>query len=172
MESEGGMRALVYTFLAALVFTSAAFAEGGWTGFGPEDPDPPAAKVVAPEAPSPPAASEPAAEPELLPQTVVIQGKAGADGGQGQKGDKGDKGEKGDPGPQGPQGIQGVPGVGADLCQNLPNTKGPQSTPGFKRWPQRYWGFKPRLEPRVVTLNKRGQLVCVTQSWINKHGHG
>lgn len=83
------------------------------------------------------------------------------------RGEKGDRGDPGPPGPQGPPGQQGPPGVNADLCSNI---NGIQTQPGWKVWPQRFWGFKPRREKRVLSLNMDGHLVCVTQRWIRKHG--
>lgn len=140
----------------AFVFTSGAWAEDGWTGFGDDDDPPVAGEPANPGSPAP----QPPPSPSPAPTDPAVAPKDGVKGDPGMKGDKGDKGDQG---PQGIQGIQGVPGVNADLCSNLP---GIQSTPGFKRWPQRYWRFKPRLEPRVLALNRKHQIVCVTQHWI------
>lgn len=128
-----------------LVLASASWAEEGWTSYTEE----PAAPGF-----TPPAATT---ERELLaddPTPEVVRGE------RGQKGDTGPKGDRGDPGPKGDKGDS------ADLCSNIPGT---QTQPGWKIWPQRYWGFMPRREKRVLSMNRKRQLVCVTQRWIRKH---
>lgn len=129
--------------VVALVVVSAAWADDGWTSYaGPEN----GPVAVLPDPPVP---------------LDVPQGSD--DSGVGATGETGPQGP---PGPQGPAGPQGPKGDSADLCQNL---LGVQTTPGVKIWPQRYWGFKPRREQRYLAVNGKGQLVCVTLSWINRH---
>lgn len=134
--------------------------DGGTVSYEEEpSPDAPPSSANIPDQPQ----DEPKSEPKESPRGTTGATEPPA---KGDKGDPGDKGDRGDTGPQGPQGIQGPPGLNADLCSNLPDT---QTKPPPKRWPQRYWGFKPRLEPRVLTINKQSQLVCVTVSWAKKH---
>lgn len=130
---------------AALIFTATASADDGWTGFaGPGF------------TPTPRAEAAPAAvqdEAPVIPPTPIEP-------------PKGEKGDRGDTGPQGETGPQGSPGVNADLCQNLP---GIQTSPPLKYNAQRYWSFLPKWERRFLAVNRKGQLVCVTQRWINNH---
>lgn len=124
-----------------------------------------APEVPTPDAP-PPSASipDPPQETKSAPQETARETSGATE--TPAKGDKGDPGEKGDRGDTGPQGVQGVPGVNADLCSNI---AGIQTQPGWKKWPQRYWSFRPKKEKRVLSVNKRGHLVCVTQRWIRTH---
>ena len=143
--------------LAAVLMVEPAWGDG-WVSFGPSKD----AKVGPPPGHVNKVDDSPLPDDQGDDWTVALldagdaapgaQGPAGPQGPQGPKGDKGDKGGKGD---------------SADLCVNLP---GVQTSAGWKRWPQRYWGFKPRLERRVLALNRKGQIVCVTLSWVKKHG--
>lgn len=125
--------------VSALVFASAAAADDGWTGF--------AGAGIAPT-------SRAEAAPTFADSTSDGDLPAGAPGPQGPQGPPGEKGDKGDP------------GVNADLCQNLP---GIQTTPVAKYNAQRFWSFLPKWERRFLAVNRKGQLVCVTQRWINTH---
>ncbi len=91
-------------------------------------------------------------------------GEDGADGADGADGTDGERGRNGDSiigsiGPQGPEGPAGADGLSADLCGNIDGT-------------QTYANEKPHPSgaPRMVSFNRRGQLVCVTQAWINEFG--
>lgn len=128
--------------LAALVFAGAASADDGWTGFAG------AGFTPTPRAEAAPKLGEVYTGSSDEPSTP---GATGPQGPQGPQGDKGDKGE---------------PGVNADMCQNLP---GIQPTPPLKYNSQRFWGFLPKWERRFLAVNRKGQLVCVTQRWINNH---
>lgn len=133
---------------ASFMVTDMAAADDGWTWFTPDNgkAGPPAGFENAPEKGELPPMEEPADDDW---RSVVLEiGPQGPAGPQGPKGDKGDKGDS------------------ADLCQNIP---GVQTTPGFKRWPQRYWTFRPRLERRYLAINRKGQIVCVTERWIKAH---
>ncbi|MGH8896321.1 MAG: hypothetical protein ACRDZ4_04680 [Egibacteraceae bacterium] len=87
----------------------------------------------------------------------------GADGENGLNGLDGGS-YQGAPGRDGAPGLNGADGLSADICSNL---RGVQSTPGFARGAARYGS---KLTPRVLALNGRGQLVCVTQRWLDKFG--
>ncbi len=144
------------TAMIGLVTAGASWAGDGWTSFGsaPGPVGPPAGYVAPPERgplPDDPEGAD-ATEDDRSPFVILDSGPAGPPGPQGPQGEKGDKGDKGD---------------SADLCANLP---GVQTSPGWKRWPQRFWTFKPRLERRVLALNRKGQIVCVTLSWLKRHG--
>lgn len=156
---------LLIAFCIVLALPAGASAGGGWTWF---TPDPPAQAatfeavveqdIVAAEEETPPSTPTPSAP-----------GAPGVTGATGAVGPQGETGPQGPAGPQGPQGPQGIPGVSADLCQNIP---GIQTVPGFKYNAQRFWSFKPKWERRFLTTNRKGQIVCVTQSWIRHHPGG
>lgn len=139
--------------VSALVFASSAAADDGWTSF-----------AGATFAPTPRAEAAPAFENTV--SSSSDDEPASVPGAPGAPGAKGDKGDKGDTGPAGPAGANGV---NADLCQNLP---GVQTVPPAKYNAQRYWSFLPKWEMRFLALNRKHQLVCVTQRWINTHRHG
>lgn len=135
---------LVIAAIAILIITAKAKADDGWTTFTP---------------PVAPAETSIEQKPEA-PQQATSEPKPAS----------GAKGPKGDPGPQGPKGdpgTQGIAGLNADLCANLP---GIQTTAGWKIWPQRYWSFKPKRERRVLAMNRKRQIVCVTLHWVKLHG--
>ena len=133
--------------LVALTFVSVAVAEDGWVPFAGDDSTP----IVSPELVQAAFTAAAVAAETPLPPGVKVEGPPGPPG---------------PPGPAGPPGPKGDPGIPADVCQNLP---GRQAEPGWKIWPQRYWTFKPRKERLFLALNKKRQMVCVTQSWIKKH---
>lgn len=131
-------------FVGALVITSGAFADDGWTSYT----DTPATQPVGPPADYVPT---PTSDSPFIPfndDDAPAQGPPGPQGPQGERGEKGDKGDS------------------ADLCQNIP---GVQTIPGLKYNAQRYWGFLPKWEKRYLTLNRKGQIVCVTLRWIKAH---
>ena len=130
----------------------------------PAWPGPPAAETVILDEEQAAQAAEMVQEVASITQEGVQD--ASTDVLQGIQGPPGPQGPEGPQGATGPMGPQGPPGTPADLCSNI---DGPQSQPGWKIWPQRYWGFKPKREKRMLSVNKQGQSVCVTQSWINKH---
>lgn len=134
-----------------LMVTETAIADDGWTWFTPDNGQagPPSGFVNPPDKGELRPMDEPESDGDDWRAAVLDVGPAGPPGPQGPKGDKGDKGDS------------------ADLCANLP---GVQTSPGWKRWPQRFWTFKPRLERRVLALNRKGQIVCVTLSWVKRHG--
>lgn len=86
--------------------------------------------------------------------TNGVNGQNGSNGANGSAG-VGAQGPQGLPGVAGPQGVQGVPGKDADVC---PNIDGVQTRAGVGR---------------VLTLNPRGQLVCVklatAKKWHKAH---
>lgn len=153
---------VISSLSAAVWFTSAANAQTieDWKAKYPAFPGIPKAQPI-----------DLGDDPESLPSDEPVQGvpsqKPRSVSQSAPAPQKGDKGDPGPPGPQGPAGPQGAPGIGADLCSNVP---GVQSQPGWKKWPQRYWSFRPKREKRVLSMNSRGQLVCVTQRWIRTHG--
>lgn len=149
-------RVLVATVLVALIVGSDAWADG-WVGFGGNaakgkkvGPPPGFVNTPASDAPLPDdQAGDDWEDAVITPRSLLEAGPPGPQG------------------PPGPAGPQGPKGDSADLCANLP---GVQTSAGWKRWPQRFWTFKPRLERRVLALNRKWQIVCVTLSWVKKHG--
>lgn len=140
-----------------LAVPASSWAGDGWIGFGskPGPAGPPAGYVAPPDRGALPESEDEDVldvSEEFVILDAGVPGPAGPPGPQGEKGERGDKGDKGD---------------SADLCANLP---GVQTSPGWKRWTHRFWTFKPRLERRVLALNRKGQIVCVTLSWVKRHG--
>lgn len=149
------MRALA-VILGALALCSGAWAEDGWSSYTDQpttDPVGPPADYV----PTPAAATPFIIETALTDQEPPSPGAPGA---------QGPIGPEGPQGPPGQQGAQGEKGDSADLCQNIP---GVQTYPGRKYNAQRYWKFLPKWEKRYLTLNRKGQIVCVTMRWIKAH---
>lgn len=149
----------------AAISSSSAAADDGWTSFGgnasKRTVGPPAGFVNTP-ADNSPLPDDPAGDDAVVIEVGTL------DAGSGIATEAGVVvGPPGPQGPPGPKGDKGDKGDSADLCANLP---GVQTSPGWKRWPQRYWTFKPRLERRVLALNRKGQIVCVTLSWVKRHG--
>lgn len=144
------------TSVLALSVVSSSWAGDGWVGFGSKAAagpvGPPAGYVPPPDRGELPDGEDDDGVAGDYSEFVILEGVPGPAGPAGPQGPKGDKGDKGD---------------SADLCANLP---GVQTSAGWKRWTQRFWGFKPRLERRVLALNRKGQIVCVTLSWVKKHG--
>lgn len=146
--------------LGALIFITGAWAEDGWTSYTDE----PTTDPVGPPADYAPT---PVTETPFIITQPIVNDEPAPPGEPGKPGDPGPPGPQGPAGPQGPQGEKGDKGDSADLCQNIP---GVQTSPGRKYWAQRYWGFRPKWEKRFIAINRKGQIVCVTQRWIKKHG--
>ena len=167
VERRGGVvvcsrfRVEVLVFaLLALVVVASARADDGWGSYGG------AGLVPTPRSDRPAIVSSPRVE-DFSRELAAVAGVADVAPVVGVPGPAGPAGPQGPGGPAGPQGAPGAPGVAADVCQNIP---GRQSEPGFKYWAQRYWSFNPKYERRYLTLNRKRQLVCVTQRWIRRHG--
>ncbi len=76
----------------------------------------------------------------------------GANGANGTNGANGSDGANGSAGPAGADGKPGADGISADLCANW---DGIQTKPPAGK---------------LLAMNRRGQIVCVSQAWIKQHG--